>query len=59
MKTIFIFITALITSVATAQPGTLDHTFGNNGKTDTGFGVGQAKAKAVAVQADGKIICAG
>ena len=59
MKTIFTFITVFITCVATAQPGTLDPTFGIDGKTDTGFGVGQAKAKAVAVQADGKIICAG
>jgi uncharacterized delta-60 repeat protein len=39
--------------------GTLDQTFGNNGSVTTAFGDQTAAARAIAVQADGKIIVVG
>jgi uncharacterized delta-60 repeat protein len=39
--------------------GTLDTTFGDNGRVTTGFGEGQALAQTVALQPDGKIVTAG
>ena len=42
-----------------AQSGSLDMTFGQNGKTTAGFGRSEAYARAIAVQPDGKIICGG
>jgi len=42
-----------------AQPGTLDPTFGTAGKTTSEIGPTNEYARAVAVQADGKIVVAG
>lgn len=39
--------------------GTLDGTFGNNGTVITPVGAGAARAEAVAIQPDGKIVAAG
>ena len=39
--------------------GTLDATFGVNGRAETGFTAGRGEAHGVAVQADGKIVVAG
>ena len=39
--------------------GTLDPSFGNNGKLTTGFGGADAQALALAVQPDGKLVAAG
>ena len=47
-------------ALARHQPGgSLDTTFGTGGKVTTSFPVGFAAARAVAIQADGKIIAAG
>ena len=42
-----------------AAPGDLDTTFAGTGKTRTGFGGGGDFGRAVAVQADGKLVVAG
>lgn len=42
-----------------SQSGTLDTSFGINGKVHTGFGLNNSMANAVAVQPDGKIIVGG
>lgn len=42
-----------------AQPGSLDATFGTNGKVTTDFGNGYAIGYSVAIQPDGKIVVAG
>lgn len=39
--------------------GTLDQSFGNNGRVTTGFGKGDDRAFGVALQPDGKIVVAG
>jgi len=54
----FLFFILLATS-AIAQPGSLDNSFGTNGKVTSGFGRSESYANAVAVQPDGKIVCAG
>src|SRR5438105_720763 len=46
------------TLAALAMPGDLDSSFGTAGKTTTDFG-GDAEARAVALQADGRIVTAG
>ena len=58
MKTLYITILFLSLAYLTiGQPGTLDTTFGNQGKViSTGF-TGQCYA--AAIQTDGKIVCAG
>jgi len=42
-----------------AQEGSLDQSFGTSGKTATNFGLNDALAHALAIQADGKIVVAG
>ncbi len=42
-----------------AQPGSLDNSFGMGGKVLTGLGRSEAQANTMAVQPDGKILCAG
>ena len=42
-----------------AQSGSIDASFGIGGKVVTGFGRSESYANAVAVQPDGKILCAG
>ncbi|QEC66200.1 T9SS type A sorting domain-containing protein [Panacibacter ginsenosidivorans] len=64
MKTILqkIFSTlglSFIISFAFAQPGTLDSSFGVNGKVTKNFGADYTGIKACAIQADGKIISVG
>jgi uncharacterized delta-60 repeat protein len=54
--------TARISKFAVARyntDGTLDSTFGGNGKVTTGFSGGQDDGRDVAIQADGKIVVAG
>jgi uncharacterized delta-60 repeat protein len=54
--------TARISKFAVARyntDGTLDSTFGGNGKVTTGFDGGQDDGRDVAIQADGKIVVAG
>ena len=55
---ILIVSVVLNTSFSFAQPGTLDSTFGRDGKVTTAFSE-QSEAYSVALQADGKIILAG
>lgn len=59
MKKIYTFFIFLSLINAFPQSGNLDITFGNNGKIYTGFGSGNSKANAVAIQPDGKIIVGG
>jgi len=59
MKKIYSFLSILIAIHAMSQSGSLDLSFGNNGKVHTGFGSSNATANAVAVQPDGKIIVGG
>ena len=58
MKNIIVFITCIATGiVAGAQPGTLDKTFGNEGRVfSETFSAG---CNAMAIQPDGKIVAAG
>jgi uncharacterized delta-60 repeat protein len=46
-------------STAAAAPGDLDLTFAGTGKTRVGFGGGEDSIKAIAVQADGKVVAVG
>lgn len=62
MKTFFIITILLLgcsNYISAQQDGTLDPTFGTAGKTTTSFGLNDAKAHAIAIQADGKIVVAG
>ena len=59
MKKIYLLFTILLSLNMLPQSGTLDATFGNNGKVHTGFGESNSRANAVAVQPDGKIIVGG
>ncbi len=54
----FVFV-AIAVSAAVAAPGALDLTFGGTGMVSTAFGTGDDSARAVAVQADGKIVVGG
>jgi uncharacterized delta-60 repeat protein len=59
MRTLLFAVILFSSSFAKAQPGALDSTFGTNGVTLTKFYLGGARAKAMAIQPDGKIILAG
>ncbi len=60
MKKIYTFLSTLLYVYAFSQSGTLDPTFGNNGKVYTGFGTNNSsRANAVVLQPDGKIIVGG
>lgn len=59
MKNSFIVILILCSANAFSQTGSLDASFGINGKVTTGFGRSEAYGNAVAVQPDGKILCGG
>lgn len=48
-----------LTSVALAQPGTLDATFGTGGIVTSAVGAGDDVVNAIAIQPDGKIVAAG
>ena len=52
-------LVAASAAVVAAHPGDLDPSFGAGGKVTTAFGTINDQAKAVAVQADGKIVAAG
>ena len=61
MKRLNLFLVAacIFTSgIATAQPGSLDNTFGTGGKVTTDFGSSDG-GNSVAIQSDGKILVAG
>ncbi|MEP7163863.1 MAG: T9SS type A sorting domain-containing protein [Ferruginibacter sp.] len=59
MKKIYLTLFTLITGLASyAQPGTPDPTFGTAGKVTTSIG-SVSRIKAMAIQADGKIVVAG
>jgi uncharacterized delta-60 repeat protein len=57
MKKIVLLLIFLKSTFILSQ--TIDTSFGNNGKTHTGFGISNAQAKAVVTQPDGKIIVGG
>ncbi|MGK4567771.1 hypothetical protein [Flavobacterium sp. 3HN19-14] len=57
MKQKLLLLTLLFTLNAISQE--LDPTFGNNGKTVTGFGNNRSSANAAALQPDGKLIVGG
>jgi uncharacterized delta-60 repeat protein len=57
MKTLFFAIVAV--TAATAQPGTLDQTFSEDGKLTVSLSTANNTANAIAVQPDSKIIIAG
>lgn len=60
MKTsILISLAAFFTSVASAQFGTLDASFDEDGMVTTEFGSYKSAIRAIALQEDGKIIAAG
>ncbi|MBZ0207449.1 MAG: T9SS type A sorting domain-containing protein [Flavobacteriales bacterium] len=62
MKNIATLLTAWFLALAAttfAQPGSLDSTFGTNGKVFTTFGTSYDQGYAVAIQADGKVVVAG
>lgn len=60
MKNFFTILSLLTSLTIFAQPaGTLDATFGNNGKVISNITNGQDKAYGVAIQSDGKIVVAG
>jgi uncharacterized delta-60 repeat protein len=46
-------------ATTSAQPGTLDDTFGTDGKVITAFGMGGDYVSSVAIQLDGRIVVAG
>lgn len=57
-STILLFL-GFSTLVTSQQDGTLDLTFGTGGKSTTNFGLNDALAHALAIQADGKLVVAG
>ena len=62
MKRLNLFLVAacIFTSgIATAQPGSLDNTFGTGGKVTTDFGSSDDGGQSIAIQSDGKILVAG
>lgn len=60
MVAALVWALALVTSAsAVEQAGSLDTTFGGDGKVTTSFAGGLASAWGVAIQADGKIVAAG
>ena len=56
-----LFVAACIytSGIATAQPGSLDNTFGTDGKLTTDIGSYGDEGNSVAIQSDGKILVAG
>lgn len=54
-----LLLTLAIAPDAPASPGDLDATFGDAGRVFTSFGYGADTGRAVAVQADGKLVVAG
>jgi len=59
MKKIVLLLLFLKSTLILSQTVAFDPTFGNNGKTHTGFGISDAKAYVVVTQPDGKIIVGG
>ncbi|WP_298223884.1 T9SS type A sorting domain-containing protein [Flavobacterium sp.] len=59
MKKIVLLLLFLKSTFILSQTVAFDPTFGNNGKTHTGFGISDAKAYVVVTQPDGKIIVGG
>ena len=59
MKKIILLLLLLKSTFVLSQTIDFDPTFGNNGKTHTGFGSSDAKAYVVVTQPDGKIIVGG
>lgn len=59
MKAPFLLSASLFTLLAAAQPGTLDPTFGINGRATAGVSGTYCSVEALAEQADGKIVVAG
>ena len=62
MKKLNLFFAAacfLTSCIATAQPGSLDNTFGSGGKLTTAIGSSDDEGYSVAIQSDGKILVAG
>ena len=62
MKQLNLFLAAaciLTSGIATAQPGSLDNTFGSGGKLTTAIGSSDDIGYSVAIQSDGKILVAG
>ena len=56
----FLFAACILTSgIATAQPGSLDNTFGSGGKLTTAIGSSDDEGYSVVIQGDGKILVAG
>lgn len=59
MKKLYTIFVTLLSIHALPQSGTLDASFGDNGKVSTGFSTANNRANAVAIQPDGKIIMGG
>lgn len=59
IKSFQFLLLVLLGTSAFAQSGTTDLSFGANGKVTTGFGRSETYGNTVAVQSDGKILCAG
>ncbi|MBZ0206528.1 MAG: T9SS type A sorting domain-containing protein [Flavobacteriales bacterium] len=62
MRNVTTTLTALFLALGAttfAQPGSLDGTFGTNGKVTTDFGAGNDRGQSVGIQPDGKTIVAG
>jgi uncharacterized delta-60 repeat protein len=59
MKKIVLLLLFLKSTFILSQTIDFDSSFGNNGKTHTGFGISDAKANTVVTQPDGKIIVGG
>ena len=62
MKQLNSFLAAaciLTSGIASAQPGSLDNTFGIGGKVTTSIGSDRDFGYSVAIQSDGKILVAG
>ncbi|MGB3527211.1 MAG: T9SS type A sorting domain-containing protein [Flavobacteriales bacterium] len=62
MKIVTTTLTALFLALGAttfAQPGSLDGTFGNDGKVITAFGTDDDSGTSVAIQPDGKVVVAG
>ncbi len=57
--TLILFILQIIGSISYAQPGSLDNTFGTDGKIITTVGSADDYGNSVAIQGDGKIVVAG
>ena len=56
---VLLLVLAIPSATATNRSGTLDPSFGTNGRVTVGFGWRQAEAEAMVSQPDGKIVAAG